>query len=89
MIPAASSSASLDWRCEVDGGWTTIVWTLPSDAVSSGSCSASMIARPAARPPAASKASIPPATPGRNWRSATSCWGWLSRPGYRTRDTPS
>ena len=37
MIPAASSSASVDWRCDVDGGWTTIVWTLPSEAVSSGS----------------------------------------------------
>ena len=44
VIPAASSSASVDWRCDVDGGWTTIVWTLPSDAVSSGRRSASMIA---------------------------------------------
>ena len=35
-MPASSSSASVDWRCEVDGGWTTIVWTLPSEAVSSG-----------------------------------------------------
>ena len=60
MIPASSSSASVDWRCEVDGGWTTIVWTLPSEAVSSGSRSASMTARPASRPPATSKASIPP-----------------------------
>ena len=40
VMPAASSSASVDWRCEVDGGWTTIVWTLPSEAVSSGSCHA-------------------------------------------------
>ena len=44
------SSASDSWRCDVDGGWTTIVWTLPSDAVSSVSSSASMTARPAGAP---------------------------------------
>ena len=60
MIPASASAASSSWRWVVDGGWTTIVKTLPSDAVSSGSVSASMNARPAARPPASSKASIPP-----------------------------
>ena len=64
VIPAATSSASESWRWEVDGGWTTIVWTLPSEAVSSVRVSASMTARPASRPPATSTASIPPATPG-------------------------
>ena len=42
MIPAAMSCSSESWRCEVDGGWTTIVWTLPSEAVSSGSVNESM-----------------------------------------------
>ena len=45
-MPAATSSSSDSWRCEVDGGWTTIVWTLPSEAVSSVSAIASMMARP-------------------------------------------
>ena len=35
-MPAAASSASFSWRCVVDGGWTIIVWMLPSDAVSAG-----------------------------------------------------
>ena len=51
VIPAAASCSSVIWRCEVDGGWTTIVWTLPSEAVSSVSASVSMTARPASRPP--------------------------------------
>ena len=34
-----------------------------------------MNALPAARPPASSKASIPP--PSASWRMATSRWGWL------------
>ena len=62
MIPAPASAASSSWRWVVDGGWTTIVKTLPSDAVSSGIDRASMNARPADRPPASSKASIPPPT---------------------------
>ena len=49
VIPAARSSSSVAWRWDVDGGWTTIVWTLPSEAVNSGSRSASMTARPATR----------------------------------------
>ena len=76
-----SSSASVDWRCDVDGGWTTIVWTLPSEAVSSGRLEPVDDRPPAARPPSTSNASIPPATPGRNWRPATSCWGGWARPG--------
>ena len=63
VIPLASSSASESWRCEVDGGCTTIVWTLPSDAVSSVSRSVSDTARPPSRPPTTSKASIPPPLP--------------------------
>ena len=47
MIPAPRSCASVIWRCDVDGGWTTIVWTLPSEAVSSVRAIASMTARPA------------------------------------------
>ena len=34
-MPLARSSSSVSWRCEVDGGWTTIVWTPPRDAVRS------------------------------------------------------
>ena len=75
MIPAAASWRSVIWRCDVDGGWTTIVWTLPSEAVNSVRVIASMMARPAARPPTTSMASIPPAAPGRNWRVAAACWG--------------
>ena len=80
-MPASASWASVIWRCEVDGGWTTIVWTLPSEAVSSVRVRASMTARPAARPPATSTASIPPNTSGRNWRAATACCGWLGQAG--------
>ena len=36
VIPASARAASSSWRWVVDGGWTTIVKTLPSDAVSSG-----------------------------------------------------
>ena len=35
-MPASASAASSSWRCVVDGGWTAIVWTLPSDAVRGG-----------------------------------------------------
>ena len=35
-IPVGEQSASVDWRWVVDGGWATIVWTLPSEAVRSG-----------------------------------------------------
>jgi hypothetical protein len=60
-----------DRRWVVDGGWATIVKTLPSEAVRSGIVRASMKASPAARPPASSNASIPP---GRaSWRAATAC----------------
>ena len=59
-MPAAASSAAPSWRWVVDGGWTTIVWMLPSDAVRSGIRSASTNARAAGAPPASSTASIPP-----------------------------
>ena len=63
VIPASARAASSSWRWVVDGGWTTIVKTLPSDAVRSGIVSASMNAPPpASRPPASSNASIPPPT---------------------------
>ena len=89
VIPASRSSASVIWRCDVDGGWTTIVWTLPSEAVSSVSVSASITPSTGVAAAGELERSIPPATPSRNWRAATSCWGWLGRPGYRTRCTPS
>ena len=80
-MPLSRSSLSDSWRCDVDGGWTTMVWTLPSEAVSSRNWRASMIALPAALPPSTSKASIPPPLPLRYWRSARDRWGWLGRPG--------
>ena len=78
-IPAATISSAESWRWVVDGGWATIVWTLPSDAVRSGIVRASMNARPASRPPASSNASMPPGAA--SCRRATSCCGWLARPG--------
>ena len=42
MIPAAARAASSSWRWVVEGGWLTIVKTLPSDAVRTGISRASM-----------------------------------------------
>ena len=78
-MPAWASSVSFSWRWVVVGGWATIVWMLPSDAVSSGIVRASMKAPPPSRPPTTSNASIPP--PIGNWRLARACWGWLGSPG--------
>ena len=86
-MPAAASSASFSWRCVVDGGWTIIVWMLPSDAVSAGIVSASTNARAAGRPPSSSKANIP--LPPWNWRATMSAAGWLGSSGWRTWRTPS
>ena len=77
-IPASTSSASVSWRWVVVGGWATIVWMLPSDAVSSGIVRASMNAPPPARPPTTSKASMPP--PIGNWRSAQLVLGVAGQP---------
>ena len=60
VIPAAARASSSSWRWVVEGGWLTIVKTLPSEAVRSVIVRVSMNASPAARPPASSNASIPP-----------------------------
>ena len=48
-MPASASCAASSWRWVVDGGWATIVWMLPSEAVRSGIVRASMNASPAGR----------------------------------------
>ncbi len=85
-MPAATSSAAESWRWVVDGGWTTIVWMLPSEAVRSGIRSASTNASAAGAPPASSTASIPP--PEGRRRAATAWSGCDKSIGYRTRATP-
>ena len=85
-MPASTSWSGLSCRCVVEGGCTTIVWMLPSDAVRSGIRSASMKARPAGAPPASSTASIPP--PPESCREAIAYWGCDGNAGYQTRLTP-
>ena len=79
--PGREQLGLVDWRCEVDGGWTTIVWTLPSEAVRSGSRRASMT-RPAGVAAAVDLEGEHPAGDARpELARATSCCGWLGRPG--------
>ena len=71
LIPAASSSASVELalrgRRRVDDHRVDAARARRS---ARGASAWSMSAWPAARPPATSNASIPPAAPGRNWRMA-------------------
>src|SRR5690349_15917352 len=59
-MPAALSPAASSCRWEVEAGCSTRVSTPPSDGAIAASRSAVMNRRPASRPPATSKATMPP-----------------------------
>ena len=87
VIPAAASAASSSWRWVVDGGWLTIVKTLPSEAVRSGIVRASMNAAPAARPPGELEGEHPAAARAAGASRPRAGDGWPA-PGARPGDTP-
>src|SRR5207253_1255057 len=83
--PIAARCSGVSCVCVTDAGCTTSVLVPPRLAAGDAICTRSRNLRPAAASPT-SNASIPPKRSPSSLRP--SAWsGWLSNPGYRTRDT--